>query len=642
MYYRVWVASQRFHGKKLLTYSSEVKLARGQLVTVPLQRSLVLGIIDSPDQKPDFATKTIASSWTITIPESAMKLMLWLKDYYPSSQGVIAELFTPPALTKKIMYDPVIWDQPSLKSLPDLTAEQAETVRQIASNPARSVLLHGDTGSGKTRVYIELIVQTLKSDRSAIILTPEIGLSEQLRNTLTDTFGNRVIVTHSEMTPSQRRQAWLKVCSANHPVIVIGPRSAVFVPASNIGLIVMDEAHDSAYKQEQAPYYQTSRVAAQLARIHNAHFIMGTATPLIADYFSFQQKNLHIIRMSQQAMPIKTKTLSLVLDHREKSLFNRSQWLSDPLLAAIDDSLLRKEQALLFLNRRGSARLVLCKSCGWQALCPHCDVALTYHQDQHLMRCHSCNFSDRTPDTCPQCDETELIFRSIGTKALESEISRLYPNANIARFDRDTQKSLNLTALYSDLVSGKVNILIGTQSIAKGFDLPKLSVVGIVQADSGLQIPDYTSNEKTFQLISQVSGRIGRGHVPGKLFIQSFQPNSPLIKQSLTKDYQEFYKNELLKRELYKFPPYFFLLKVTCSRASSSSALAACSKIAYEIKKRYPGLLIEGPTPRFIEKISGRYAWHLVIKSQHRSNLLKVISTLPANCTYDIDPSELL
>ena len=643
MYYRVWVASQRFHGRDSLTYSSEIGLENGQLIMVPLQRSEVLGIVAGPDKKPGFATKPIIHHWPITIPGPAMKLMSWLNEYYPSTQGTITELFTPPALTKNISAaEATVLDQPALAGLPPLTAEQQAAIRQIADNPARSILLHGDTGSGKTRVYTEMVARSVEAGRSSIILTPEIGLTEQLRENLSELFGNRVLVTHSDMTPAERRRTWLKIAGADQPLIVIGPRSAIFAPLKNTGLVVMDEAHDGAYKQEQAPYYQTSRVAAQLAHIHKARFILGTATPLVSDYFTFQQKTLPIIRMTEQALPIKTKTSFQVVDHREKTMFNRSPWLSDPLLTATDEALNRQEQVLLFLNRRGSARLVLCKTCGWQALCPHCDVALTYHQDQHLMRCHSCNFSDHTPDACPQCGETELIFRSIGTKALEAEITRLYPNARTARFDRDTEKSLRLSAQYQDLRSGKVNILIGTQAIAKGFDLPKLSVVGIVQADSGLQIPDYTSNERTYQLISQVSGRIGRGHVPGKLFVQSFQPDSLLIKHALSKDYESFYKEELVQRELYKFPPYYFLLKITCSRATSASAQSACAKIAAQITTLFPKLVVEGPTPRFIEKISGRYAWHLVVKSRHRPMLLETIRSLPANCTYDLDPSDLL
>lgn len=642
MYYRVWVASQRFHGTESLTYSSRIKLMRGQIISVPLQRQSVIGIVDSITNKPGFQTKPIAFAWPLTIPGQALKLLTWLTDYYPAPLGALVELFTPPALIKNISpveSVPVILN---IQKLPPLTSEQQRIFKLIEEDDIKSVLLHGDTGTGKTRVYLELAIQTVQSGRSCLILTPEIGLTEQLRTTFEEVFGKHVLITHSDMSPVQRREIWHQICTAAKPLIVIGPRSAVFTPLSNIGLVVMDEAHDGAYKQEQAPYYQTSRVAAQLAHLHAARFIMGTATPLTTDYFVFQQKKLPILRMTDLALPQQTKVIRRLIDYRDHSVFNRSPWLSMPLLNAIDEALERQEQALLFLNRRGSARLVLCSTCGWQAVCPHCDVALTYHQDQHIMRCHSCNFVGESPNTCPVCGATEIIFRSIGTKALEAEIIRLYPNACIARFDRDTEKSLRLSRQYQDLRSGRINILIGTQTIAKGIDLPKLSVVGIVQADSGLQIPDYTSNERTYQLISQVSGRVGRGHLPGKLFIQSFQSESPLITRALSRDYSNFYEQELAERKLFKFPPYYFLLKISCSRASSASAQKACIKIASLIAQTYSDIVVEGPAPRFIEKISGQYGWHLVIKSISRTKLLAIIKKLPGNCTYDIDPSDLL
>lgn len=642
MYYRIWVASQRFHGKDSLTYSCETQLQAGQIVSIPLQRRQALGIVAGVTPKPGFTTKPVDFTWPFRLPPPSLKLLEWLIHYYPASLGTIAELFTPPNLVKKISEVSASDNTVNVKLLPILTAEQAQLIQKLDAEAPSSVLLHGDTGSGKTRIYLELAYQAVRAGKSVIVLTPEIGLTEQLRESFATIFGSRVIVTHSDMKITERRKVWEHIAGTKTPLIIIGPRSAIFSPLKNIGLIVMDEAHDSAYKQEQAPYYQTSRVAAQLAHEHHARFIMGTATPSVSDYFTFVQKNLPILRMKQQALTHTSKTDYQIIDQREKANFRRSPWLSEPLLDAIDEALKRQEQALLFLNRRGSARLVLCDNCGWQAMCPHCDVALTYHQDQHNMRCHSCNFSDTTPNTCPVCGATELIFRSIGTKALESEINRLYPGSNLARFDRDTEKALRLSNQYQDLRSGKINILIGTQTVAKGFDLPKLSVVGIVQADSGLQIPDYTSDERTYQLISQVSGRIGRGHLPGKLFIQTYRPDSPLITDALGKNYQHFYETELAQRQIFRFPPYYFLLKITCSRATSASAKKACKNIADLIVGNFGQVIVEGPTPRFIEKMSGRYAWHLVIKSRQRPELLKIIALLPGTCTYDLDPSDLL
>lgn len=642
MYYKIWVASQRFHGTESLTYSSNEELVVGQLVSVQLQHQNVTGIVGSKTTKPVFQTKPVILSWNLIVPRQLLQLLQWLIGYYPAPLGSLVELLTPPALIKKMPPINITESSINTKTLPSLTVEQQTIFEQIKANGKKSLLLHGDTGTGKTRIYLELVMRVVSDGRSCIILTPEIGLTKQLVGTFKDIFGEQVLVTHSDMSSAERRQIWQQICLSTKPLIVVGPRSALFAPLSNIGLIVMDEAHDSAYKQEQAPYYQTSRVAAQLARLHKATFIMGTATPLMVDYFAFEQKKLPILRMTHQALPIQEKTTHQLIDHRDKSLFSRSPWLSTPLLEAMDKALERQEQALLFLNRRGSARLVLCSQCGWQAICPHCDVALTYHQDHHTMRCHSCNFSDKTPSSCPVCDSSDLIFKSIGTKALESEVSRLYPTVRIGRFDRDTLPALSLSKQYGDLYAGKVGILIGTQTIAKGFDLPKLSVAGIIQADSGLQIPDYTSNERTFQLISQVSGRVGRGHLPGKLFIQSYNPDSSLITHALSRDYASFYTQELDERKLFNFPPFYFLLKITCVRASSASAQKACTKIVDTVLQTSSKIVTEGPTPRFIEKISGKYGWHLVVKSSERSILIEIIKKLPGNCTYDIDPSDLL
>lgn len=642
MFYAIWVASQQFHGKESLTYESVDPLSVGQLVAVQLQRKTVIGIVQSEVSKPSFATKPIAYSWPFQVPKLSLELLSWLQNYYPAPLGLITELFTPPSLPKKIpeIISPSALARPV--TLPPLTAEQLEALHTIQEAPTKNVLLHGDTGTGKTRIYLELTKKALDEGKSAIILTPEIGLTEPLVETFRKTFGDVVVTTHSGMTPAQRRTVWLTSCQATQGIVVIGPRSALFAPLQRLGLLVIDEVHDSAYKQEQAPYYQTSRVAAKLAQLHSAHFVMGSATPPVADYFTFEQKRLPIIRMTEPATGVKQQSLVEIIDQRDKEQFKRSPWLATKLLNSLEEALKNDEQSLLFLNRRGSSRLVLCEQCGWQARCPHCDVALTYHEDQHAMRCHSCDFKDRVPTNCPECGKSELIFRSIGTKALEGEMNRLFPRARISRFDRDTHKSIGLTSQYAALHAGEIDIVIGTQSIAKGFDLPKLTVVGIVQADSGLLMPDYTASERTYQLISQVAGRISRGHRPGKLVVQTYNPDSELIKLALQKDYASFYGQELRQRQLYNFPPFAFLLKITCARASSKSAREACQKIAELIKGSGLRLAVEGPAPRFIEKIAGRYAWHLVVKSKNRSSLVQIISILPANCTYDLDPSDLL
>ena len=642
MYYQVWVASQRFHGQESLTYGAREKLIVGQLVRVPLQRSQSLGIVRSETAKPTFATKSISGVLPWHIPAESLQLLAWLSHYYPAPLGMITELFTPPGqLPKKLPELKRVADAHRQTKLPPLTAEQTRALQQIRAAHG-SVLLHGETGTGKTRVYLELAQEAVAHHKSALILTPEIGLTKPLLKTFQQTFGTRVIVTHSNMTPKERREAWIRIATSTRPVVVIGPRSALFSPLRNVGLIVMDEAHDSAFKQEQAPYYQTSRVAAQLAQLHGALFVMGTATPLTTDYFTFVQKGLPIVRMTTPALPTPTEVRQTIIDQRGHEHFNRSPWLADAVISGIETALENDEQSLLFLNRRGSARLVMCQTCGWQALCPNCDVPLVYHGDQHLMRCHSCDYHGSVPSQCPVCGAMELIFKSIGTKALVAEAMRLFPKARVARFDRDNTKAEQMSQIFGEVESGKIDILVGTQSLVKGFDLPKLAVVAIVQADSGLQIPDYTATERSYQLISQVSGRIGRGHRAGQLFLQTYQPENPLFALALGHDYEQFYETEIKEREQFKFPPYHFLLKVSCERASSASARSACQKLADQLRTAGSPVIVEGPTPRFIEKLAGKYAWHLIVKARNRGHLLDVIKALPSGFYYDLDPSDLL
>ncbi len=644
MYYTVLVGSQRYHGDEALTYSSEQPLKAGQLVRVPLGKLPVIGIVTGQTTKPRFATKPILQSWhNLVVPGTTLLLIRWLYSYYPAPLGSVVELFTPPVMPRVLDITPAVASlpKPDVQNLPKLTAQQRHAVQDIVESPDQSILLHGDTGTGKTRLYLELAAKQVGQGRSVIITTPEIGLTEPLLHAFSQVFGERVLVTHSGMTPAQRRQQWTLVATADTPIVLIGPRSALFYPVHDVGLIVVDEAHDAAYKQDQAPNYQATRIAAKLRELHKATLILGTATPLISDYYAFSTKNLPVIRLTDAAVESTAKIKQIVVDSRERDNFSRSAYLSNHLLDSIGAALARKEQSLLFLNRRGSARVVLCQACGWRALCPRCDTALTFHADTHNMRCHGCDFKDTVPGACPKCGAAEILFKSIGTKALETEIAKHFPGTNVARFDGDTHKSESLAARFQDLQSGDIDIVIGTQAIAKGFDLPKLSVVGVVQADSSLSIPDYTATERTYQLLSQVSGRIGRGHRNGTLIVQTHNPESPTIVQALQKNYTEFYEQETKERQSYRFPPFVHLMTVTCSRSTSKAAEAACIK-ARQILLTLPGIAIDGPTPRFIEKVNGKYAWHLIIRAKSRGRLTDAIKQLPAGCIPNLDPTDLL
>ena len=644
-FYKILASSQRYHGSEPLTYSSDDRLEAGLVVIIPLGKQKVLGVVYAQSEQPSFATKPIISVVSNTpLPKELLQLHDWLVEYYPSPLGLTTQLFLPSSLsttarkkTEKITKSLL----PISAPLPPLTEEQAKVIKTIQAGLG-SFLLHGETGTGKTRVYLELTSETLRSNKSALILTPEIGLTPQLTKAFEMTFPGQVITVHSTQTPAERRKSWLAIHDTEKPLVVIGPRSALFSPINKLGLVVIDEAHDGAYKQEQMPYYQASRVAGRLAALHDAKLVLGTATPLVHDYYTFASKNLPIVRMETPAIAIKTDTTLEVVDLKEREHFSRSPWISNQLIAEVEKALNDNAQSLLFLNRRGTARLVLCQTCGWQATCPRCDLPLTYHGDSHHLRCHTCGYTSDTPSACPDCGSTEIKFKSIGTKTITSEVERLFPKARVQRFDGDSKKSERLEEHYTAIKDGSVDILIGTQMLSKGLDLPKLGVVGVILADTSLYFPDYTAEERTFQMLRQVNGRVGRGHRAGTIVIQTYYPNSPTIQAAVNKNYGQFYEAQLAERELYRFPPFYFMLKISIERAVLSSARTASQELAQSILRA--GFLIElsGPSPAFVEKTHDRYRWQIIIKSKQRGELTKVIAMLPKNCSYDIDPSNLL
>jgi primosomal protein N' (replication factor Y) len=573
-----------------------------------------------------------------------MDLLAWLRLYYPAPLGTLLSLFIPAGLaqTSRAKEKTNTESPQKPKSLPPLTAEQSQVMEMIEKSTAHTLLLYGETGTGKTRVYLELVKKQLLSGKSAILLTPEIGLTPQLAQTFIDSFPDCVVILHSTLTPAQRRDEWLKVLSTKQPVIVIGPRSAIFSPVHNLGLIIIDECHDGAYKQEAAPYYQTTRVAAKLAELNQIKLILGTATPLVSDYYALASKGLPIARMQQLATQSNHEVVIETVNLKDRDGFSRSQWISNKLIEQLSLTLQRGGQSLVFLNRRGTARLVICHNCGWQALCPRCDLPLTYHGDSHSLRCHTCGFRDKAPAACPSCKSVDIVFKSVGTKTIVSELQRILPKARIMRFDSDTKKADRLEANYEAVKHGEVDILVGTQMLSKGLDLPKLELLGIIMADTSLSFPDFTAEERTYQMLSQVLGRVGRGHRQGHVVLQSFNPDGPVIQAAIKRDYKTFYQSQLLERKMYKFPPFYYLLKLTCSRASSASAEKAARTLADKIQASKLSVEIAGPSPAFIEKNNDKYQWQIILKSKNRSDLLEIIKLVPANWTYDIDPSNLL
>lgn len=646
-YYEVLVGDVQYHGQEALTYSHQNSLPRGTIVRIALRERSPLGIVLNEVTQPAFKVKPIAQVAPFpALPAAHLQLITWMQSYYPAPFGSIIRQFLPASTVfpnRKAQPEP----NPPLAaaiSLPPLTTQQHHAVAAI--RPSGYHLLHGITGSGKTRVYVELAKQTIAAAKSCIILTPEIGLTAQLTNTFTASFPGKVYVLHSRMTAAERRDVWYRLLTQNHPVIVIGPRSALFAPVHNLGLIVIDESHDQAYKNENAPHYRADMVAAQLASLNHALFISGSATPTIEAYYVTHAKKKPIITLTTHAVTHSVsadkKDAIICVDLRDKTMRATSPIISSPLVQAIQTALEHKEQSLLFLNRRGTASAILCQACGWRLVCTHCDLPLTYHGDTHTVRCHTCGRHTPLPQKCPDCNSGDIIFKSYGTKAVVQEVARLFPSARIQRFDTDIAKAEQLEHTLQALQAGGADIIVGTQMITKGFDLPKLSVVGILSADSSLLIPDYSANERTFQLISQVAGRVGRGHRAGTVIIQTYDPDNSTLRAAVNQQWDAFYLSELAERKAFLFPPFVFLLKLTCLRASNKAAEKAAGALKEKLSVYGTAIKIEGPSPSFHPREQTKYKWQIIIKSRSRTLLTRIARELPANWRYDIDPVNLL
>lgn len=641
-YYEVWVTSIRYKGSRGLTYAWPSMLPVGSIVRVELQRELTTGVVMRQTVRPAIATiKKITDVIDLPpLPRTSIDLALWLQAYYPAPISAVTQLFVPSAMPKQFKPLSKLPSGREKTQLPPLTTEQAAAVEAMAVTD--SYLLVGRTGSGKTRVYQDLAMRQLETNRSVLILSPEIGLTSQLAANFESIVPGRVLVLHSKLTAAQRLGLWRTIAAAEAPLVVIGPRSALFSPIRNLGLVVVDESHEPTYKQEQAPRYHANRVAAVLARLHQAQLVLGSATPLITDYYLAEQKHKPILTMHSLAKSSEHAANVEIIDLKDRSQFSRSPYISDTLLAHIKTSLSRGEQSLLYLNRRGTAKVSLCQNCGWQALCPNCDLPLTYHGDSYLFRCHLCNHVEAVPTACPNCHHVELTFRSIGTKAVVEEVRRLFPEARIGRFDSDTAKADRFEVHYEDILAGNVDVLVGTQTLAKGIDLPLLSTLGILIADTSLYLPDYTAHERTYQLITQVLGRVQRGHRASTAIIQTYNIESAALTQALQNDWDDFYNSELRERQQYLYPPFVFLLKLTCRRASAKSAERAATGLKEKLLAQHSTIHIDGPAPSLHEKFQNTYEWQLIIKSANRTTLLEIMQSLPANWTADIDPINLL
>lgn len=627
------------------TYASAEPLKIGSIVSIEVGKTSRAGVVTAEVKRPSFATKKVSSLIEpAPLPLPLLGLAEWLSEYYATHLGTVWQTILPRGVqkTRRSRQDPEQKSSSRTSTVEKLTPHQQTAVKKINQQADGTILLHGVTGSGKTQVYIEATKAAIKRGESVIVLTPEIGLTSQLVDDFANFFDS-ITLTHSQQTEAERHLAWQKALNSNQPMVVIGPRSALFMPLRKIGLIIIDEAHEPSYKQESAPRYHALRAASVLAKKHQARLVLGSATPAVADYYTAEQTKNSVVKMPTTAQAAVKPTITVV-DMTKRQLFTQHRFFSDQLLDEINTTIKSGHQVLLFHNRRGSANITLCESCGWQAGCPTCFVPLTLHGDQFELRCHICGFSSRVPTSCPTCNSVNIIHKGIGTKLIESELRRLLPGVSIARFDGDTSKAGALHSRYEELYQGKISIIIGTQVVAKGLDLPKLGLVGIIQADAGLSLPDFGSSERTFQLLTQALGRVGRDARASKAIVQSYQPEHPIITHGLSQDYTSYYQHVLKERQRAGFPPFNFLLKLTCVYKTEAAAVRNARQLAEQMRVQLPSNVhILGPTPAFYERQSGSFRWQIVLKSKQRQELVDAMKLVPStHWQPELDPVSLL
>lgn len=534
----------------------------------------------------------------------------------------------------------------------ELTAQQKQVLDEYINSSDNLFLLKGVTGSGKTEVYMRMVEDALNKGKSAIVLVPEISLTPQMIERFKGRFGKDVALFHSKLSDGERFDEWFRVRSGKAK-LVIGARSAIFLPVKNLGLIIIDEEHENTYKSDQNPKYQTKEVAEFLSNQKGCKVVLGTATPTIETFYRALIGELKLLelnsRVDGKAMPpMKVVDMRNELKSGNASLFSRE------LFNEIKEKLSKKEQIILFLNRRGFSTFVSCRSCGYVFKCEECDISMTYHRNG-LLVCHYCGKTKSTPKKCPKCDSKYVKFFGAGTQRVEEEVKKYFKEAKVLRMDVDTTRSKDsYENIYNTFKDGKADILIGTQMISKGLDFKNVTLVGILAADMSINIPDYRASERTFQIITQVAGRAGRGEKQGNVIIQTYTPDHYSLKYAINYDYEGFYEREFTVRALMKYPPFGKILLINAISKKEDLLKQFMHKISNGIKllvEKEKDIDVLGPIPCLIAKVKENYRWQIVIKGEFESEFAKKIKELlydKSNNVYndirismDINPNNL-
>lgn len=582
-----------------------------------------------------------------------LDLARWMSEYYLHPIGEVLGAVLPAAIRGKrrgACADGTEGKFPEELEYPELTPDQAsafDAVRRAleAGEPA-PFLLHGVTGSGKTEVYLRCIEETLRAGKSALVLVPEIALIPQTTSRFRRRFGETVAVLHSRLTGAQRAALW-RGARSGETRIVIGARSAVFVPLARLGIIVVDEEQDSSFKQEDKPRYSAVQAAAFRARREGAVLLLGSATPSLEAYDAARRGETGYLVLRSRPLGLELPRVEIV------DMRGRYEIFSEELLRALEECLARREQAVVLLNRRGHANFVQCRGCGWIEQCPNCSISLTFHSRGQKLLCHYCGHRSAVPDACPRCGAYKIAHRGVGTERVEMELMNLLPGVKVARMDLDTTAGREgHLAVLERFSSGEKDVLLGTQMVAKGHHYPNVTLIGVLAADRGLCFPDFRAAERTFRLLFQAAGRTGRGAKGGKVLIQTYAPEHPMYRHLATHDYEGFAREELETRSALRYPPAGRLMLFTVSARTGEKAEAGAAAVAEALGRSLDAAdaAVLGPTPALVERVRGRHRFHLLVRGaldrEIRASMARAAREALAgekqiDLQWDVDPVEL-
>lgn len=516
----------------------------------------------------------------------------------------------------------------ALPLTPEQTVAITPVLQTIEEDLHQVFLLYGVTGSGKTEVYLQSIQRVLEKGKEAIVLVPEIALTPQMVKRFKGRFGDEVAVMHSGLSTGEKYDEWRKI-QRKEVKVVVGARSAIFAPFENLGIIIIDEEHETSYKQEENPRYHARDVAIQRAKKYGCPVVLGSATPAL-ESFARAKKGVYKLlalpsRMNSGPMPHVE-----VVDMREELREGNRSMFSRALMEKLKDRLEKQEQTVLFLNKRGHSSFVMCRDCGYVVNCPDCDISLTYHRFSERMKCHYCGYESLVPTQCPECQSEYIRYFGTGTQKIEEELGKVLPEARVIRMDVDTTSKKGAhEKLLTDFGEGKADILLGTQMIAKGLDFPKITLVGVLSADTMLHIPDFRSSEKTFQLLTQVSGRAGRHELTGEVIVQTYTPEHYSIQFAAQQDYDLYYEREMQIRKLHHYPPFYYISLITVSHENLMKVVSVTEKITGYIRNSLsPEAIVLGPVASPIPRIKNRYRYQCLIKYKREPQLGRAIKTV--------------